>query len=475
MKKARKVLYTLILILCCINLSLAQEKISDLLRSNTIQLKEVESYMKSNNIAPLSCEEDHEHGSDVGNLRKGQAFGPSLKPIHAIYVFNVYFHILNDNNGYREVPITEDDILEAVSILNKSFNSFNIFFKYKGFGSINNTWRSVVYLGGNRTFNQLVEYTKGINKYRSDSFNIFIASSIRRSQYDQTRIAGVANKPGINSVIDDEYLLTSTLPHEIGHNFNLFHTHHNWNKNNCELVRYNDFVEDTPPSVAYSAEDLSGGCSSELNEVRNKCGIEIRRVPSSNFMSSNVMPCRSLDNALFTEGQGKRMKLSIQQEISPLYMSIQNSVESLYEPYQGNYDKVVIDESDESENHNGNFKFQKGFDYEFVDCDDINEVEESFTKDETPNIHPPYTAIKILQISKDKAFKCHIPVENEEERERTVINFGTIISNNYTVYKIKYESSKEKEFYKKIPVGYNLIKSKNKEGQMVQKMIYKSQ
>ncbi len=473
MNMALKALCTLILSLCCISISLAQEKIFDVLRSNTIELKEVESYMKLNNIVPFSCEEDHEYGNNVNSLSEAKSFGLSKKPTNAIYVFNVYFHILNDNNGYREIPISEDDILEAVTILNKSFNAFNIFFKYRGYGSINNTWRSVVYLGGNRTFNQLVEYTKGINKYRSDSFNIFIASSIRRSQYDQTRIAGVANKPGINTVIDDEYLLTSTLPHEVGHNFNLYHTHHNWNKNNCELVRYNDFVDDTSPSVEFSIDDLVGDCSSELRVTRNKCGIEITEVPSSNFMSSNVMPCRSLENAFFTDGQGKRMKLSIQQEVSPFYVRVQTSVESLYEPYEGNYDKVVIDDSHDN---NGNFKFQKGFDYEFVDCYDTNDIEQSFSKDETPNTHPPYTAIKILQISREKAFKCHIPrEEGVEERERTVVNFGRIIDNNYTVHKIKYERANEKEFYKQVPEGYNLIKSKDKDGRTVQKMIYKSQ
>ncbi|WP_143032101.1 hypothetical protein [Tenacibaculum sp. MAR_2009_124] len=456
------------------NPSIAQEKISDLLRTNTLELKEVESYMRTNNIIPLSCEEDHAYGGDVDHVKRAKTFGFSTKPIEAVYVFNVYFHILNDNNGYRDIPITEEHILEAVSILNKSFNPFKIFFKYKGYGHINNTWRSVVYLGGNRTFNQLIDYSKGIDKYRSDSFNIFIASSIRRSQYDQTRIAGVANKPGINTVIDDEYLLTSTFPHEIGHNFNLFHTHHNWNKNNCELVRRNDFVEDTLPSVPYSSDDLIDGCSSELKEIRNKCGIEIRQVPSSNFMSSNVMPCRSLDNALFTQGQGKRMRLSIHEQISPMYMGTQNSVESLYEPFKGNYDKVVVDDSSDSDNTN--FKFQKGFDYEFVDCYDTNEVEESFSKDEIPNIHPPYTAIKILQISSEEAFKCHIPrEEQEEENERIVISFGAIIGNNYTTHKIKYQFSKEKEFYKRIPLGFNLIKTKNKYGQTVQKMIYKSQ
>lgn len=463
MKKTRNSLLTIVITLLIVTQSIAQKEISTLLEKQYLKLNEVEYYLKNNHITPLECVEDSNDSLQPSLKRTS-----SHRGAEGNYVFNVYFHILNQNNGERAIPITEGDILQAVANLNKAFNQFKIFFKYNGYGEINNTWRSVVYLGGDRTFNQLVNYAKSINKYKHDSFNVFIASAIRKSQYDSTGIAGVGNKPGINTLIDDEYLLTSTLPHEIGHNFYLHHTHHNWNSSNCTLVSKNDMVEDTMPSVPFSTHDVENDCSTykgEHDEIG--CDVSIEEVPANNFMSSNVMPCRSLGNAIFTPGQGKRMRESIQRLVTPLYLNIQNSIESLYEPYAGSYttgNNEVHYSSVESK-----LRFQKGFDYQFVNCENTNQVVESFSKEEIPNKHPAYTAIKILQVSRTEALKCNIP---EVYKDNKVISFGTSIFTNYTIQ--NHENYDEEAVLGKLSNGYHLVVTKNTRGQEIRRMIYKS-
>ncbi|CAL2077964.1 conserved exported protein of unknown function [Tenacibaculum sp. 190524A02b] len=464
MKRARN-LFVILLILCSIQI-FPQGEIQQLLEEEKLKLNEVEDYVSKNFISLPRCIESKNY-IDNG---KGLGLNQSHIPIDngEIYVFNIYFHILNENGGSRSFPISEDDIQEAVAILNKTFNPFKIFFKYQGHGNIDSTWRSVVYLRGRRTFGQLVDYAKSLNVYKENSLNIFIASTIRYSQYDDSPLVGIADKPGTNSVIEDEYLLTSSLPHEVAHNFLLHHTHYRSTSENCDLVVQNDLVDDTRPSLIYKAAEIGSDCITYTgNKSKTKCGIDYSYLPTNNFMSANILPCRSLKNAMFTKGQGDRMRKIIKERMQTDYNRVLGTVESLYEPYNKRKNQTFM-------SIKGNtLKYQKGFDYQFVDCNDYNTIFESYSSKELVQNHPYYTAVKILQLSKEKAYNCNFP-ENKKYVSGVVLSFGATISNHY-----KLKDLSEVELYnptmimKNLPKGFNLVKTVCIEGKEEKKLVYK--
>lgn len=440
----------------CTTVCCAQRELTYLLQEKQVQLHQVEHYLKEREMQPLDCHE--EWTTEVSQ----KLMNPTVHYRDVQRVFNVYFHVLNENNGQRTVPIDEADILSAVANLNGAFNAYNIFFKYRGYGEINDTYRSVVYLGGTRTFDELVTYAKTEGLYQENSLNIFIAATIRMSQYDTREIAGLANKPGVNVVVNDKYLLSSTLTHEVGHNFFLHHTHANWNSGNCELAHYNDGVEDTPPSVPFNTTDIAGDCHSYLGNLSNdQCGIAIRDIPASNFMSSYNLPCRDLAHAVFTEGQANRMHTAIE-AYPDVFEPVKTTLASLYQPYTGNYTAGTTE----------TIKFQKGFDYEFVSCSDNSSVKQRFGKEETPVGHPYNTAVKILQVSATTTMNCRTaPTDSFQGGE--VISYGVLLNGMYKVKKLNALDVASQRYLQELPTGYNRITITYKNGQRESELCFK--
>ncbi len=81
------------------------------------------------------------------------------------YVLNIYFHIVRDDNGGAPA-IAEDQIQDAVAMLNIAFNDFDIFFKCKGFDYIDNS--ALLSLDVNE-FNSL----ENLPQYRNDALNLY--------------------------------------------------------------------------------------------------------------------------------------------------------------------------------------------------------------------------------------------------------------------------------------------------------------
>ena len=117
--------------------------------------------------------------------------GPTKRPINtSSYVFNIKFHIIKNTNGTGVTQYYgEAEVMNALKILNTTYNPFNIYFKYKGFDVIQNSTymkiRSSV--GGafnqNTThplFNDLVAYSKSMTNpiYDYNAFNLFILEKI---------------------------------------------------------------------------------------------------------------------------------------------------------------------------------------------------------------------------------------------------------------------------------------------------------
>ena len=286
-----------------------------------------------------------------------------VPPTSTKYVFNCKFHIVKNTNGTGSTAnFGESQVLSAIMILNTNYNQFNIYFKYKGFDVIKNSLYMKLNSGtgatniqpGLQTFAQLVAYSKTGTAAVYDNFalNLFIVDMLDQ---DLTTLLPktncVAYQPGIDCAFTNTAFLTSSVPHEIGHNFNLYHTHEKHNTAQCEhasgdnAATAGDLVVDTPASYIFNSGNLSSSCGYiNPNNATDCQGTLFTNCPVKNFMSTNNLSCRQLGanllpgNAQFTNGQANRMRDHIATYIdntaNPIgYNKAQNTVESLYEPF----------------------------------------------------------------------------------------------------------------------------------------------
>ena len=330
------------------------------------------------------------------------------------YVFSCRFHIVKNTDGTGSTAnFGENEALNAVMILNTNFNQFNIFFKYIAFDviknssymKINSETGAINISPSHKTFTELVNYSKiGTSEpvYDENAMNLFIVDMLDQDMTSlQAKAAGVAYLPGVDSAFTNNYFLSSSLPHEIGHNLNLFHTHERWNTSLCEHVSGNnnltngDFVPDTPASYRFLDTNLTTTCGyiNPTNEV-DCVGVPYINCPVKNFMSTNNFSCRQLGtdlfpgNAEFTAGQGNRMRNQIAAFIDNTsnpygYNKAQNTIESLYQPFaitggsgsgtNGNPAScrtATVNNTNTGVNfvpitQNITFRFQKGFEWNF--------------------------------------------------------------------------------------------------------------
>jgi hypothetical protein len=301
------------------------------------------------------------------------------------YIFNVEFHIVKNTNGTGPTQnFGEAEMMNAMKILNTTFNPHSIYFKYKGFDviqnsnymnirSFNNAYTNQV---AGLTFAQLVAFSKtGASPvYDNFAMNLFIVEKID-SIIGQTipATSGYTSGPSVDSVYGYDYFLTPTLPREIAKNFSLLPTFYNWNTTNCELVNGSnsatagDGVSDTPASPLYIGSIHVNSTTCQYNGAYTDCsGASYgTNILVSNFMSPICTPCRTLaanyspGTANFTTGQISKMRTFIglyYNNTSNLYgyKNAKASLTDLYKPY-----KVT---------NIGGVKthyFQKGFDYTF--------------------------------------------------------------------------------------------------------------
>lgn len=297
------------------------------------------------------------------------------------YVFNVKFHYITDGTTTGATSqLGLDQAMNAIMILNTNYNQFNIFFKYKGFDyivapqfmNINAQANTLNVSSSDPTFTAMIDYSKtgmSIPVYDSSAMNLFVVDKIDKSiTSGAPQVAGVAYLKGIDSAYTLSRFLTSTLPHEIAHNFNIVHTWENsgthiistgpplWVPNPaCELVSgvnwetAGDFIQDTP-----AAHPLNqGGIVNVLNpcqyvnptQIIDISGAVYNNVPYKNMMSS-TNGCRQLTTitmlpgiAEFTPGQGTYMRNHLSAYINSSlniygYANAKTTVKSLYEPFE---------------------------------------------------------------------------------------------------------------------------------------------
>lgn len=374
---------------------------------------------------------------DCGGYVQNPAFLAHKKPIIVVgdavnsksswipnIVVNVRFHIVKNTDGSGPLQnYAEAEVMNAMKILNESFYR-KILFKYRGFDVIqNNTYTNVaqdvdgIYSPNQpnqSTFLGLIYHSKTMPNpvHTTTALNIYIVQGVTQVT---TPIAGLAVLNGIECVLPYQQFLSSSLPHEVAHNFGLYHTHDQMASsplNGCETVSgayvpevvpstidvqvsalyRGDLVEDTPASYFFSNVNIGTNCTFVPDAVPvldckgNAYGANGHEIPIKNFMSRNNN-CRGLGNAFFTPGQMNRMRATLNGTIyATVFNPIKNTVASLYRPY------AVTTMPNGKQQH----KFQKGFTYSFPQATAPDLV--SYTPNDLP-ININYASQYCIQIS----------------------------------------------------------------------------
>jgi len=368
-------------------------------------------------------------GTNPSSLGYSGSTDVAALPNNDILVYNIYFWEIRRDDGSTDNELTRDEALNMVADLNIEYNSYNIFFKYYGMEVLNNTdYYIAPIFGGDE---RILRYMEDNGHMQANSFNVYVPYRFEEGG------AGYAERNTRNLVINASNVTNEKVSvHEIGHNFDLSHTHRNWANSSCERVTRNesdpsynanvagDAVTDTaavpnfrreycfeqgiPPAECEDFLVYVDESSCQYIGDGDDCGGVLYLISQSdvrNTMSYSYASCRDQ----FTDGQIVRMREAITNDVNGDFAAAETSVDQLYEPYEGSYYFAgpVLPEHTPL--------FQPGFEYRFVECDcncpapadydDIsfsyndNVVLSQFPKDESNYgsiTHPNHSAIQIV-------------------------------------------------------------------------------
>ncbi len=238
------------------------------------------------------------------------------------YAFRIYVHVVRRANGTGGQSV--EAVKEAISFLNNDFRPYNIYF----------TWdKSIDYIDSDILYNPsgndddigkphyVTEVFKknknedGIDIYLFDDdsgLNAGLANFWGNDRSSQILVSGKLNN---NSLIRSH--VTS---HEMGHMFQLFHTHETFDNTRKELVdgsnskTHGDQVVDTPADPGLRTKDPITGIRTTNVDLTTckwtKAGLEkdangdLYAPDTKNIMSYTQPECMEY----FTLGQGTRMR-----------------------------------------------------------------------------------------------------------------------------------------------------------------------
>jgi len=295
---------------------------------------------------------------------------------------------------------------------------------------------------------QIRTYALANDKFKPDAFNMYIPLKFTR-----TGLTGEAFYNSTFSAVKAIFLNTYLPVHEIGHNFGLKHTFHNYDNSSCERVtriptdiNYNadeagDEVTDTDACPKLSSGVNHNDClytgteTNFYNEDFNISEATVRTMMSYIPWSS---PCPNS----FTVGQKIRAWQTIVDNPN-VFGPGETTVASLYEPYKGTYynagpilpNQIPL--------------FQPGFEYRFVACNcscsqpapygtpftyDVARVLKYVSPNETNYstiFHPNHSAINIEEV--DIAFQ-NVQVERCYDNFNRTPSGGSITRFNDDVF-----------------------------------------
>lgn len=208
----------------------------------------------------------------------------------------VFFHIVRNSAGTNGFSV--GNIQSRIDYLNQVYNPLNILIVNAGQDFINDDTYGLEFNDGE--FNSLV-----LRNVVANAVNIYLLPvDVSGSLSYSGKASGI---PGTALVVANTFILQSTLPHELGHCLNLFHTHHQVESSGCDETASGkncstcgDFVCDTPIDPVLS-------CGGNVNPTT--CAYVGGGIAplTNNIMSYSCKSCRDR----FTSGQGLRMRISL--------------------------------------------------------------------------------------------------------------------------------------------------------------------
>ena len=214
-------------------------------------------------------------------------------------ILTITAHIVRKGNGFG--GIREDIVLTEIDRLNQAFAGTNISFEVCTFNYINN----------DKLYN-LVKYDEGrLLAYDiKNTINIYFVNQIKSAK--EGNICGYTYYPTNN--LDHVFMAKNcvaggtTLIHELGHFFGLYHTHES--QFGVELVsgancdKAGDLICDTPADPGLRATLISETCefTGFITDIFNTA----YEPPTNNYMSYSRQSCRNM----FTEEQLFKMRLN---------------------------------------------------------------------------------------------------------------------------------------------------------------------
>jgi len=407
---------------------------------------------------------------------------PGDTALYAPKLYNMTFWVVYRSDGSSDYAVIEKDCLEVIANMNREFNRFNIFFKYRGVNYLYDDDAYYVERTCDEDGDGEIEGLGVISSLASQQGNFDPNSLNTYVFYDGCGFSGFY-AGGRNAYVRSERFNDYHTVHELGHMFGLAHT---WNGveeydpedpyQTCEHVtrdendpEYNadvagDDVTDTaamprfskvPGNINYVDPNTCTYEGDGKDCQNNDFQIPPNSKGTLNFMNDgSECPTTSYSSANddegFTEQQGFKMRLKIDNFPNRFGPAEEATFEALYEPYKGEYYSVGPSVSIKPH-------FQPGFTYHFVECDGNYSQPAPFNQDfyiNTRNIllkidkyieprfyntivHPNHSAIIIKEVDEafqfSKAQKCY-DNNNRSPTGGSVMKFNdNVFNTNITV------------------------------------------
>ncbi len=338
-------------------------------------------------------------------------------------VFNVYYHLINPSDGINPDGITEDHILASIAQLNINFNQYNIFYKYRGYRTIDD---DVLYYDTDHSqyfdlLNLETDYADSINVMIIPTY-VAAGGALFQEQYVKMPAWNFANI----------LIGNTTITHEFGHLAGLMHPFRGTSASSETIfndvcppildVTYSNEYLITPGTYTSASENVTRDANSSYfnaavtgdmvidtpaqfyhatyNFCKNLTTGEITYISHPDIIDNsgtdepyidvdiqNFMAYGYMGKIHFTNGQGVRMRETILDPTNTEFTPRMTVVSALYEPYK-NYlgaGDIVISIEDLGNGFllvcrnivNLDY-FQPGFDYDFY-LDANSDPFDSFT------------------------------------------------------------------------------------------------
>lgn len=174
----------------------------------------------------------------------------------------IALHIVRRSNGTGGIDTTQ--LITAIANLNITFNQVGIRFYIQG--STDEIWNDDFYTNittraGIDTLRQTNRVENAINIYFTESFSSGSGALCGISSFTFSPTQGIVMANGCAGVTFNR----ATFPHELGHYFDLYHTHETAfgiecsTGTNCQTA--GDLICDTPADPQIGHHNINGGCT----------------------------------------------------------------------------------------------------------------------------------------------------------------------------------------------------------------------